>query len=160
MGWACGAYGWGEGLYRVLVGKPEGKRPLGRPSCRWVENIRMDLMYSSPNIVRVIKWRRMFIYMETRWKCVEWGIPACRGALLECWRRKIFWWRNDTGGFHLRSHWTRLGAALWIKGGKSVQRFVLKLTTFPQLSRYLCWRPTSGCHKTSRDATPNGRGSR
>jgi len=28
---------------RVLVGKPEGKRPLGRPRCRWVENIRMDL---------------------------------------------------------------------------------------------------------------------
>jgi hypothetical protein len=29
--------------YRLLVGKPEGKRPLGRPRCRWVENIRMDL---------------------------------------------------------------------------------------------------------------------
>ena len=32
-----------EGLYRVLVGKPEGKRPLGRPRHRWVDNIRMDL---------------------------------------------------------------------------------------------------------------------
>jgi len=30
-------------LYRVLVGKPEGKRPLGRPRRRWVDNIRMDL---------------------------------------------------------------------------------------------------------------------
>jgi hypothetical protein len=29
--------------YRLLVGKPEGKRPLGRPSCRWVNDIRMDL---------------------------------------------------------------------------------------------------------------------
>jgi hypothetical protein len=28
---------------RVLVGKPEGKRPLGRPRRRWVDNIRMDL---------------------------------------------------------------------------------------------------------------------
>jgi hypothetical protein len=28
---------------RLLVGKPEGKRPLGRPRCRWVSNIRMDL---------------------------------------------------------------------------------------------------------------------
>jgi hypothetical protein len=28
--------------YRILVGKPEGKRPLGRPRCRWVENIKMD----------------------------------------------------------------------------------------------------------------------
>jgi hypothetical protein len=29
--------------YRILVGKPEGKRPLGRPRCRWVYNIKMDL---------------------------------------------------------------------------------------------------------------------
>jgi hypothetical protein len=29
--------------YRLLVGKPEGKRPLGRPRRRWVDNVRMDL---------------------------------------------------------------------------------------------------------------------
>jgi hypothetical protein len=29
--------------YRILVGKPEGKRPLGRPTRRWVDNIKMDL---------------------------------------------------------------------------------------------------------------------
>jgi hypothetical protein len=29
--------------YRVLVGKPGGKRPLGRPRCKWVDNIRTDL---------------------------------------------------------------------------------------------------------------------
>jgi len=32
-----------RGVYRVLAGKPEGKRPLGRPRRRWVNNIRMDL---------------------------------------------------------------------------------------------------------------------
>jgi hypothetical protein len=32
-----------RGIYRVLVGKPEGKRPLGRPRCRWKDNIKMDL---------------------------------------------------------------------------------------------------------------------
>ena len=32
-----------RGAYRVLVGKPEGKRPLGRPRRRWVDNNRMDL---------------------------------------------------------------------------------------------------------------------
>jgi len=32
-----------RGAYRTLVGKPEGKRPLGRPRRRWVDNIRMDL---------------------------------------------------------------------------------------------------------------------
>jgi len=31
-----------RGVYRVLVGKPEGKRPLGRPRRRWVDNIRTD----------------------------------------------------------------------------------------------------------------------
>ena len=32
-----------RGVYRVLVGRSEGKRPLGRPRHRWVDNIRMDL---------------------------------------------------------------------------------------------------------------------
>ena len=32
-----------RGVYRVLVGKPEGRRPLGRPRRRWVDYIRMDL---------------------------------------------------------------------------------------------------------------------
>ena len=35
--------GQGRGVYRVLVGKPEGKRPLGRPRSRWEDNIKMDL---------------------------------------------------------------------------------------------------------------------
>jgi len=32
-----------RGVYRVLVGEPEGKRPLGRPRCRWEDNIKIDL---------------------------------------------------------------------------------------------------------------------
>ena len=45
MRWAghVGHMGEDMGVYRVLVGKPEGKRPLGRPRRRWVDNIRMDL---------------------------------------------------------------------------------------------------------------------
>ena len=45
MRWAGHVARMGEerGAYRVLVGKPEGKRPLGRPRHRWVDNIRMDL---------------------------------------------------------------------------------------------------------------------
>ena len=35
--------GEGSGVHRVLVGKPEGKRPLGRPRRRWEDNIKMDL---------------------------------------------------------------------------------------------------------------------
>ena len=43
MGGACGEYGEGSGVHRVLVGKPEGKRPLGRPRRRWDDSIKMDL---------------------------------------------------------------------------------------------------------------------
>jgi len=32
-----------RGVYKVLVGKPEGKKPLVRPRCRWEDNIKMDL---------------------------------------------------------------------------------------------------------------------
>jgi hypothetical protein len=39
--------------YRILVGKPEGKRPPGRQRCRWVDNIKMDLT-------------------ETRWGGMDW----------------------------------------------------------------------------------------
>jgi len=43
MGGVCGAYGGGRGVHRVLVGNPEGKRPLGRPRRRWDDNIKMYL---------------------------------------------------------------------------------------------------------------------
>ena len=35
--------GQGRGVHRVLVGKPEGKRPLGRPRHRWEDNVKMEL---------------------------------------------------------------------------------------------------------------------
>ena len=45
MRWAghVARMGDGRGVYRVLVGKPDGKRPLGRPRRRWEDNIKMDL---------------------------------------------------------------------------------------------------------------------
>ena len=45
MRWAGHMAHMGEdrGVHRVLVGKPEGKRPLGRPRCKWEDNIKMDL---------------------------------------------------------------------------------------------------------------------
>jgi hypothetical protein len=38
----CGAYWGGERVHRLLLGKPEVKRPLGRPRRRWEDNIKMD----------------------------------------------------------------------------------------------------------------------
>jgi hypothetical protein len=43
MGRTCIAYGEQRNAYRILMGKAEGKKPLGRPRHRWEENIKMDL---------------------------------------------------------------------------------------------------------------------
>jgi hypothetical protein len=43
VGWTCGTHGEGRCAYRVLVGRPKGKRPVGRPRRRWEDNIKMDL---------------------------------------------------------------------------------------------------------------------
>ena len=43
MGRACSQnWGW-KGVFKILIGKHTGKRPLGRPRCRWEDNIRMSL---------------------------------------------------------------------------------------------------------------------
>jgi len=43
MGGVCSAYGKRRGVCRVLVGKSERKRPLGRPRRRWYNNIKIDI---------------------------------------------------------------------------------------------------------------------
>ena len=43
MSVACSTYGGEDRCIQILVGKPEGKRPLGRPRRRWENNIKMDL---------------------------------------------------------------------------------------------------------------------
>ena len=49
-----------RGLYRVLVGKPEGRRPLGRPRCRWVDNIRMEVGCGYMDWIGLAKDREMW----------------------------------------------------------------------------------------------------
>jgi hypothetical protein len=51
MGGPCNTNGGKRNAYRLLVGKPEGKRPLGRPRRRRVDKIRMDL-----GVVDVVMW--------------------------------------------------------------------------------------------------------
>jgi len=48
-----------KGVYRVLVGKPEGKRPMGRPRHRLVDNIRMDLQEVGCAIWTGLGWPRI-----------------------------------------------------------------------------------------------------
>ena len=68
MRWAGHVARMGEdrGVYRVFVVKPEGRRPLGRPRRRWVDNIRMDLQEIGRGYMYWIrlaqdrdKWRRL-----------------------------------------------------------------------------------------------------
>ena len=51
--------GEGRGVYRVLVGKPEGKRPLGRPRRRWEDNIKMDLQEWDVGVWTGLSWFRI-----------------------------------------------------------------------------------------------------
>jgi hypothetical protein len=53
MRWAghVARIGGKRNVYRLLVGKPEGKRPLGRPRRRWINNIKMDLLQIRVNVV-------------------------------------------------------------------------------------------------------------
>jgi hypothetical protein len=50
-------------VYRVLVGKPEGKRPLGRPRRRWIDNMKMDLLEIG---VSVVDWIGL---AQDRYRC-------------------------------------------------------------------------------------------
>jgi hypothetical protein len=54
MGRACSTNGEKRNAYRILVGEPEGKKPLGRPRGRWVDNIKIDL--------REIRWDGMDLF--------------------------------------------------------------------------------------------------
>jgi hypothetical protein len=51
--------GEGKGVYKVLVGKPEGKRPLGSPRRRWEYNIKMDLQEVGCGVWTGLSWLRI-----------------------------------------------------------------------------------------------------
>jgi hypothetical protein len=55
-----------KNVYRLLVGRPQGKRPLGRPRHRWIDNIKMDLLDIELSVVDLIglaqnryRWRAL-----------------------------------------------------------------------------------------------------
>ena len=57
-----------RGVYRVLVGKPEGKRPLGRPRRRWEDNIKMNLQEVG---FRSVDWTELAQDRDSRWALVN-----------------------------------------------------------------------------------------
>jgi hypothetical protein len=68
MGGECSTYGEGRGVYRVSVGKPEGKRPLGRPRRRWEDNVKADLQ-----VVECggLDWIELAKDRDRRWEIVN-----------------------------------------------------------------------------------------
>jgi hypothetical protein len=80
MGGSCSTNGEKRNAYRLLVGKPEGKRPLGRLRRRWVDNIRMDLGEVGWGDVDWIglaqdrnKWRVLVnSVLNQCWEIIEW----------------------------------------------------------------------------------------
>jgi hypothetical protein len=65
MWWAGHVARIGEkkNVYILLVGKPDGKTPLGRPRCRWIDNIKMDLLVIG---VSVLDWIGL---AQDRYRC-------------------------------------------------------------------------------------------
>jgi hypothetical protein len=55
----CSTYREGRGVYRVLVGKPERKRPLGKPRRRWEDNIKIDIYEVDVGVWTGLGWFRI-----------------------------------------------------------------------------------------------------
>jgi hypothetical protein len=73
VGGACGTKGE-KNMYRLLVGKPERKRPLGRSRCRWIDNVKMDLLETGLSVVDWIglaqdrySWRALVNAVTNLW---------------------------------------------------------------------------------------------
>jgi len=66
-------------VYRVLVGKPEGKRPLGRPRRRWEDNIKMDLQEVG---CRGVEWIKLSQDRD-RWRVFVNAVMNLRGEFLD-----------------------------------------------------------------------------
>jgi hypothetical protein len=54
-------------VYRLLLGKPEGKRPLGRPRHKWIDNIKMDLLEIG---LSVVDWIGLLAQDRYRWRAL------------------------------------------------------------------------------------------
>jgi len=96
MRWAGHVTRMGEkrGVYGVLVGKPEGKRPMGRPRRRWVDNIRVDLQEVGCGYVERGQWGDLGVdgWIILGWISRRWNVGMWTG---------MSWPRIGTGGGRL-----------------------------------------------------------
>jgi hypothetical protein len=78
--WHLARMGEKRNVYRLLVGKPEGKRPLGRPRCRWIDNIKMDLLKIGLSVVDWIGLAQDTYRVES--SCERGNEPS---SSIKCW---------------------------------------------------------------------------
>jgi hypothetical protein len=92
MGGACSTNGGEENIYRILVGKPEGERPLGRPSRGWVHSSKVDL--------REIGWDWIYVAEDRgQWRAVVNTVMNLR-VPKKCWEVLEWlhsWWSLKNG---------------------------------------------------------------
>jgi hypothetical protein len=88
--------GEGRGGHRVLVGKPEGKRPLGRPRLRWEDNIKMDLQEvggSGGDWIELAqdrdRWRALVSTVRNLQVSKMWGISSLAAEPVSLSRRTL-----------------------------------------------------------------------
>ena len=77
MGGTCSAYGERRGVYRVLEGKPEGNRPLGRAKYRWEVNIKMHLQEVGCRAMNSIDLAQD----RDRWRALVNVVMSLRGSI-------------------------------------------------------------------------------
>jgi hypothetical protein len=101
VGGACDTHGRGE---EILVGRPEGKRPLGRPRRRWEGEIRMDLRETGSESV---EWMRL-TQGRGRWRAVVSAVmnlrSSVRSKMLRCRHVIVLNFPNSSSVIHIKVH--------------------------------------------------------
>ena len=122
MGEAFSTHGERRGVYGILVQKPEGKRPLGKPRCRWEDNIKMDL--------QEVGWGSMD-WIELAQNIDRWAGNVCgRGEM-----HTGFWW----GDLRERDHLEEIGL-----DGRIILKWIFKKWDEEAWTGLICLRIGTG----------------
>jgi len=126
-------------MHRVLVGKPEGKRPLGRPRCRWEDNIKMDLQEVGGGCEDWMelaqdrdRWRTLVSMVMILRVPKMWGIPWLAAEPVSFSRRTLF--HGVSIYIYIYSH--KFNIKTYIHEHLHMQTNVYHITDFCQSSYY------------------------
>jgi hypothetical protein len=95
-----------RGAYRILVGKPDRKRPLGKPRPRWEDNIEMDLRFAIQSIK--IKINRTIIFPVVLYGCETWSLTLRQEHGLRVFENRVPRAIFDAKRDKVREEWRRL----------------------------------------------------